>query len=105
MDLAPLNSAQASVVGGGDTLDFVGSTGNAASLYSTGGNWDTVNGSMDRSPERRAGLGGGRHDTIDFCGKHGQRGEPLQTGGNWDLVNGSNGLVALNARRPRWWRQ
>ena len=32
------------MVGGGDTVSFVGSTGNAASLYSTGGNWDLVNG-------------------------------------------------------------
>ena len=37
--------AQAKVTGGGDTINLPGSGGVAASLYSTNGNWDRVNGS------------------------------------------------------------
>ena len=40
-----LKSAQATVTGGGDWIDFAGGSGNAASLCNTGGNWDGVSAS------------------------------------------------------------
>ena len=40
-----LSAAQASIIGGGDTVDFLSGSGNTASLLNTGGTVDNVTGS------------------------------------------------------------
>src|SRR5271165_6922517 len=84
---------------GEDTIDLAaGSTGNAASLYSTGGDWDTVNGSNGTVALNgaQASVVGG-NDTIDFFSSSGNAASLYNTGGNWDLVNGANGEIIFNS--------
>jgi hypothetical protein len=93
-----LNNAQANVVGGGDTIDFEGSSGNVAELYSTNNNWDTVNGSSGvvALNDAQANVVGGAN-VVDFGGSTGNIVELYSTNNNWDSVYGSNGVVALNS--------
>ena len=77
-----LTSAQATVTGGGDGIVFAGGSGNAASLYSTGGSWDWVsgsNGTVYLNSAQAAVYGGG--DGIDFAGGAGNAATLSSTGG------------------------
>ena len=85
-----------SVAGGGDVIDFLGSSGNAASLYNTAGNWDYINGSggaVYLTNAQTSVAGGG--DAIDFLGSSGNAASLYNTAGNWDYINGSGGAVYL----------
>jgi hypothetical protein len=85
--------AQASVIGGGDTINFTGGSGNAASLYSTGGNWDTVNasnGAVYLNSSQASINGGG--DLIGLYGS-GDAVSLYGTSGNWDWIVASNSSV------------
>ena len=91
-----LNSAQASVTGGGDGVVFAGGTGDAASLVDTGGSWDWVSGAdgtVYLTSAQVAVYGGG--DGIEFAGGTGDAASLVDTGGDWDWVSGSNGAVYL----------
>ena len=91
-----LNGAQTSVAGGGDTVNFLGSSGNAASLYNTAGNWDYINGSggtVYLTNAQTSVAGGG--DTVNFLGSSGNAASLYNTAGNWDYINGSGGTVYL----------
>jgi hypothetical protein len=93
-----LNSAQATVVGGADAIVFSSGTGNAASLYSTGGSWDWVggsNGTVDLNSAQATVVGGA--DAIVFSSGTGNATSLYSTGGGWDWVGGSNGTVDLNS--------
>jgi hypothetical protein len=90
-----LYSAQASVFGSLDTIDFAGGSGNAISLYGTNGYWDTVdgsNGTVYLSSAQASVVGGG--DAIDLFGA-GAIVSLAATGGSRDLVSGSNAAVDL----------
>jgi hypothetical protein len=93
-----LSSAQTSVDGGGDTINFASDSGNVASLWNTNGNWDAVNGSNGTIALNNAisgVIGGG--DTIVFAGGAGNAAALYNTNGTWDGVSGSNGVVELNS--------
>src|SRR5208337_2004352 len=87
-----------SVLGGGQTVGFCGSPGYAASLYDTGGDPDTVNGSNGTVylTSAQASVSGGG-DTIIFVGGSGNVANLSDTGGDPDTVNGSNGTVYLTS--------
>jgi hypothetical protein len=64
-----LTSAQATVTGGGDAIVFGSGSGNAASLFSTGGNGDTVigsNGTVNLTSAQATVTGS--TDTLDLSG-------------------------------------
>jgi hypothetical protein len=67
-----LNNAQANLVGGSNVVDFEGSTGNIAELYSTNGDWDSVYGSngVVALNNAQANLLGG-NETVDLQGSSG----------------------------------
>ena len=84
------------MVGGGDTTYFSGGSGNSASLFGTGGVWDSVygsNGSVALTSAQTSVWGGG--DTVYFSGGSGNVASLYDTDGVWDTVYGSNGTVAL----------
>jgi hypothetical protein len=56
------------VIGGGDTLDFSGGSNDAASLYTTAGDWDGVTAAagLIYLTSAQASISGGG-DTIDFA--------------------------------------
>jgi hypothetical protein len=85
------------VIGGNDLIDFASSTTNTVELYSTSGNWDTVDGSngVVALNNVQANVIGG-NDVIDFASSTANTVELYSTNNNWDSVNGSNGVVALN---------
>ena len=57
------------MTGGGNTMQFAGGTGDAVSLYSTGGAWDSVTGSNGTVYLNSAQAGvAGNSDTIDMMG-------------------------------------
>jgi hypothetical protein len=86
------------VTGGGDGIVFASGSGNAASLCSTNGNWDTVNGSNGKVylGSAQVGVTGGG-DGIVFASGSGNAASLCSTNGNWDGVNGSNGTVYLGS--------
>jgi hypothetical protein len=86
-----VSNAQYLAIGGGDWINFAGGTGNAASLYSTGGNWDGVvgsNGTVYLEGAQATVTGGG--DWIDFAGGSGNAAALYSTGGSWDTVIGAS---------------
>lgn len=92
-----LNSAQASIVGGGETIG-VGGVGSIASLYSTANNWDVVNGSnaiLDLTSAQTSLVGGG--DVAYFNGGSGNYLSLYSTAKNYNTVNGSGGTVSLTS--------
>ncbi|MFZ1963968.1 MAG: hypothetical protein WAU78_10995, partial [Roseiarcus sp.] len=97
IDMAGTGSS-AFVDGGGDTIDFSGGSGDAASLFSTGGSWDWVSGAsalVYLDSAQAAVTGGG--DGIVFAGGSGNAAGLYSTGGSWDTVSGSNGTVYLTS--------
>ena len=87
-------SAQVSVVGGTNTISFIGGTGNQASLFSTNGNWDTVNGAggqVNVTSSQVSVVGGS--NTI--AATAGSTMSLYSTAGNWDAVNGSSDQILL----------
>ncbi len=91
-----LDSAKASVTGGGDTIFFISGTGNDVSLYGTGGKWDTVyadNAPIEVTASQVSVVG--FSDTITATA--GSSVSLYQTGGKWDLVNAKGAAVYLNA--------
>jgi autotransporter-associated beta strand protein len=93
-----LSSAQTSVDGGGDTINFASGSGNVASLWNTNGNWDAVygsNGTIALNNAISGVIGGG--DTIVFASGAGNVASLYNTNNNWDTVTGSNGVVELNS--------
>ena len=66
-----LTSAQTTVSGGGETIDIAGGSGNIASLYSTGGVADTVNGSSATLDLNSVQVAvNGNSDTLNFSGNN-----------------------------------
>ncbi len=91
-----MTNAQASVVGGGDKVNLVGSA-SVASLYNTGGVWDTATGSgvtVNLGNAQVSVVGGG--DKINFIGSAASIVSLYSTNGNWDAVNGSHQQINLS---------
>jgi hypothetical protein len=77
-----LNSAQAGIVGGGDTVYLDGSASNVASLSNTGDAWDGVYGSNGAIGLNNGQAGvTGDDDIFYFAAAH---------DANWLAVNGAN---------------
>ena len=89
------NSAQAYVVGGGDTIGFSSGSGNVVSIYNTAGNWDTVDGSNGTVfLTNSAATINGSGDTMAFYGS-----DAATATGNADLfafASPSFGLSTIN---------
>ena len=84
--------------GGGYAVVFSSSFGNAVSLYSTAGDWDSVtgsNGTLYLTSAQTSVIGGG--DAIGFAGGTGNVAGLYNTAGAWDSVWGSNGTVYLTS--------
>jgi hypothetical protein len=89
-------NAQASVVGGGDTIKYGASIHNATSLYNTGGHWDAVyatSGAVTLVNAQASILGG--DDAIYTDGAASDAASLYNTGGAWDAVYGANAQVYL----------
>ena len=86
-------------IGGDNTINFEGPSGDAVSLYVAGANWGTTvngsNGTVYLNDSQALAIGG--FDTINFEGASGDAVSLYDTGANWGTtVNGSNGTVYLN---------
>jgi uncharacterized membrane protein YdcZ (DUF606 family) len=93
-----VSNAQYLAIGGGDAIVFASGSGNAASLYSTGGSWDWVggsNGTVYLTSAQASVTGGG--DAIVFASGSGNAASLYSTNGNWDWVGGPSGTVYLTS--------
>ena len=97
-----LHGAQASVFGGGNTIDFDGSNTDAASLYQTSNNWDTVfgdDGAVTLNGAQASLLG---HGDYVYFNSDDYNGISLYwTYGVDDHIIGSNGAINLTERAGR----
>ena len=95
-----LSSAQAALIGSGNTIAFTGGTGNAVGLYDTAGTWDQVSAvsgdTVYLTNAQAAVTGGGA--AISFAGGAGNVVGLYNTGGTWDSVYAPGGdLVYLTS--------
>jgi hypothetical protein len=87
-----------SVSGGGQTVAFTGSPGRAASLYNTGGDWDSVsgsNGAVYLASAQVSVFGG--DDSVHFSAGSGNAASLYNTAGAWDGVDGAGGTIYLTS--------
>jgi hypothetical protein len=87
-----------SVSGGGQTVAFTGSPGRAASLYNTGGDWDSVsgsNGAVYLASAQVSVFGG--DDSVHFSAGSGNAASLYATSGNWDAVSATSGTIYLTS--------
>ncbi len=83
----------------GATRSYLSGFGDAASLYSTGGKWDTVNGSngvVGLTKAQASVIGGG--DTVYLSGDLSDMASLYNTGGDWDSVQRLQGIGSPEQR-------